>query len=218
MLNTAPLQVYNVTPFIGVLYMPAKCCVEGCSNQVKAKGLCAAHYVRARRGLDLSLPLTRTGTDAERLKLKTKINIETGCWEWTASLNTNGYGQFRINGTTEQAHRASWMIFKGPIPQDDSAYGTMNVLHKCDNPLCVNPEHLFLGDQSDNANDAVSKGRWGKRGMIGEKHGRALLTEEQVRMIRASSESAEVLATALKVSKSAILHVRNRRTWTHIQE
>lgn len=196
--------------------MPAKCCIEGCSNQVKARGLCAAHYVRMRRGANLSEPLTRTGTDAERLKLKTHLNSETGCWEWTASLNTNGYGQFRINGTTEQAHRAAWMIFRGPIPKDQSAYGTVNVLHRCDNPLCVNPEHLFLGDQSDNATDAVSKGRWGKRGMIGEEHGRARLTEPQVRLIRASSDSAETLAIKLNVSKSTILHVRKRRSWKHI--
>ena len=196
--------------------MPVKCCIEGCSNQVKAQGLCAAHYVRMRRGSDLSLPLTRTGTDAERLKLKTRINPDTSCWEWIASLNTNGYGQFRINGTTEQAHRAAWMIFRGPIPKDHSAYGTVNVLHRCDNPLCVNPDHLFLGDQTDNGNDAISNGRWGKRGMTGEKHGRALLTEAQVKLIRSSENSAETLAAKLKVSKSTILHVRKRRTWKHI--
>lgn len=196
--------------------MAAKCCIEGCVLPVKARGLCQAHYVRALRGSDLSAPLTRTGTDEQRLKLKTKLNPVTGCWEWTASLNTNGYGQFRINGTTEQAHRAAWMIFRGPIPADASAYGTVNVLHRCDNPLCVNPDHLFLGDQADNANDAVSKGRWGKRGMPGQLHGRAVLTEKDVRRIRASSESAEILAGKLNVSKSTILHVLKRRTWKHI--
>jgi HNH endonuclease len=216
MLQQASLQVYSVTPITGVHRMPAKCCIEGCSNFVKAQGLCSAHYMRMRKGSDLSIPLTRTGTDADRLKLKTRVNEQTGCWEWAASLNTNGYGQFRFNGTTEQAHRAAWVIFRGPIPKADSAYGTLNVLHKCDNPLCVNPDHLFLGDQSDNAKDAVSKGRWGKRGVIGENHGRAELTEEQVKQIRASDETAAVLSARYCISKSTVQHIRKRRTWTHI--
>jgi hypothetical protein len=196
--------------------MPRKCCIESCVLPVKAKGLCQAHYVRSLRGLDLSKPLTRTGTDKQRLKAKMRINPMTGCWEWMASVNTNGYGQFRINGTTEQAHRASWMIFRGPIPADGSAYGTVNVLHRCDNSLCVNPEHLFLGNQSENAKDAVKKGRWGQRGVPGQFHGRAVLTDNAVRQIRASLDSVETLAQKHKVSGSTICHVRKRRTWKHI--
>lgn len=196
--------------------MSVKCCVEDCLSIIKAKGLCQAHYVRMLRGQDLSKPLTRAGTDEERFKAKTKLNPDTGCWEWTASKNTNGYGQFSYQGTPEQAHRVAWLLFRGAIPADDSAYGTLNVLHKCDNPVCVNPEHLFLGDQSANIFDAVSKDRWGKRGLTGEAHGRAMITENDVRKIRSSKECVTALAERFHISTSAIRHILKRRSWKHL--
>lgn len=151
-----------------------------------------------------------------RLKAKISIDPKTACWNWTASLRPTGYGQMRYLGTTELAHRVSWVLFRGPIPKAKNAYGTLNILHHCDNPKCVNPEHLFIGDQADNANDAVSKRRWGKRGCVGERHGKAILTERTVRNIRASPLSAQQLARKYKISKSAIQHVLKRRSWTHI--
>lgn len=79
---------------------------------------------------------------------------ESGCWIWMASLNTRtGYGQFGLNGGMEFAHRASYKLFRGDIPE------TICVLHKCDVRPCVNPNHLFLGTKKDNAQDAISKGR-----------------------------------------------------------
>lgn len=158
----------------------------------------------------------REQTDILRLQSKIAINGLTGCWEWTASLTENGYGQFRFRGTRELAHRVSWILFRGEIPRDGSRYGTMNVLHRCDNPRCVNPGHLFLGDQHVNAKDSVSKGRWGKRGVIGVNHGRARLTETEIREIRASPDASEALAKRLRVSVSAIQHIRKRRTWRHV--
>lgn len=152
----------------------------------------------------------------ERLKEKVEVDPRTACWNWTASLRPTGYGQMRYLGTTELAHRVSWMLFRGPIPVADNVYGTLNVLHHCDNPKCVNPEHLYIGDQADNANDAVSRKRWGKRGCIGEKHGKAVLTDKNILVIRASSLSANQLAIKFKVSKSAIQHVLKRRSWKHI--
>jgi len=76
-----------------------------------------------------------------------------GCWNWAASLNNKGYGWFRIRGKTFTAHRASWMLFRGSIPAG------MCVLHKCDNPQCVRPSHLFLGTMRDNTQDMIRKGR-----------------------------------------------------------
>jgi len=151
-----------------------------------------------------------------RLKAKVEIDPRTACWNWTASLRPTGYGQMRYLGTTELAHRISWMLFRGPIPKAKNRYGTMNVLHHCDNPKCVNPQHLYIGDQSDNANDAVARDRWGKRGCKGEAHGRSKLTEKDVRAIRASEQSANQLADRYRVSKSAIQHVLRRRSWSHI--
>ncbi len=155
-------------------------------------------------------------SDEDRFKAKVAVS-PTGCWEWMGSLRPSGYGQFRFKGTTELAHRVAWILFKGDIPQNSSYYKTMNVLHRCDNPRCVNPDHLFLGDQFDNAVDAISKGRWGKRGCLGESHGRARITEAIVKAIRASDESAAVLAARYKISKGTIQHIRKRRTWRHVE-
>ena len=152
-----------------------------------------------------------------RLQEKIEIDPRTACWNWTASLRPTGYGQMRYLGTTELAHRVAWMLFRGPIPKANNRYGTMNVLHHCDNPKCVNPQHLFIGDQADNVRDAVAKQRWGKRGCQGERHGRSRLKEKDVREIRRSSLSTQQLAVKYKVSKSAIQHVLKGRSWTHLE-
>jgi len=77
---------------------------------------------------------------------------DSGCWKWTGALMGIGYGYFRVGDKLHGAHRVAYELYVGPI-------GIMHVLHKCDNPACVNPEHLFLGTNSDNVNDMTTKGR-----------------------------------------------------------
>ena len=82
------------------------------------------------------------------------VNEATGCWEWTGKIKEGRYGVIKVNRTNDAyAHRASWMIHFGEIPDG------MCVCHKCDNTRCVNPDHLFLGSLADNVRDMVAKGR-----------------------------------------------------------
>jgi hypothetical protein len=91
----------------------------------------------------------------ERFWSRVKKNKGNGCWTWTGSCHTNwGYGQVRVeNRKTKMVHRISWEMENGPIPEG------MKVLHKCDNPPCIRPSHLFLGTQSDNMQDCSRKSR-----------------------------------------------------------
>lgn len=112
----------------------------------------------------------------------------------------------------EKAHRVSWMLANGPIPAG------MVVCHRCDNPPCVNPDHLFLGTQIDNMRDRSKKGRGNHR--KGSRHGRAKLTEQDVRVIRSRYATGDWkqsdLAAEYGVSQPLIGHIVRRVTWRHI--
>jgi len=138
--------------------------------------------------------------------------MPSGCWEWSGSTCTNGYGQFIIAGRYQMAHRVSWQLHYGPIPND------LNVLHRCDNRLCVNPKHLFLGTQQDNVHDMLRKGR---RAIIrGSANGNSKLTEASVRLIKkrlAKGETCAELAREYDVSWSAINFIQTNRSWRHVR-
>lgn len=97
-------------------------------------------------------------TAAERLMRRSKRNKKTGCLEWQGwRAGLNLYGAISYRGKQYLAHRLSWLTFVGPIPNG------ARVLHKCDNPLCLEPSHLFLGTQADNVADMLGKGRGRKK-------------------------------------------------------
>jgi hypothetical protein len=111
------------------------------------------------------------------LRFWSKVQKSDDCWIWTGSKTGEGYGSLRVGARTVGTHRFSWVIENGSIPKG------LSVLHRCDNPSCVRPSHLFLGTQKDNMQDCMAKGRGNKaRGM---KHGKAKLTPEMVLAMRA---------------------------------
>ena len=98
--------------------------------------------------------------DEDRFIKKFQVDLKSECWIWTTCTSIARYGKFKLNGVWMGSHRAAYILFIGPIPKGQ------NVLHTCDMPPCVNPEHLFLGTQSDNNQDAMKKGRhYGSRKM-----------------------------------------------------
>lgn len=142
----------------------------------------------------------------ERLLNKIKIAAETGCWEWTAS-KTRGYAVIRANGRWCRANRVSYDLYCGPIADG------MHVLHRCDNPACVNPEHLFLGTNADNMADKVAKGRQ----LPGSAHSLAKLTDADVLAIRnAEGVTQLALATKYGVGQQQISRIRSGKRWAHL--
>lgn len=187
------------------------CSVEHCEREVAAKGLCWRHYQAARKYGDPTVVRQKQLhglTLAERFDAYTKKGPD--CWEWVGSKDRNGYGRLNIRGTPYLASRLSFALRYGDIPLG------RYVCHKCDNPTCVNPEHLFLGTQADNIADMHAKGRDRKRGLPGEQHHAAKLTDDAVREIRASSDSALDLSRRYGVSRATVQDVNDRKTWKHV--
>ena len=142
-----------------------------------------------------------------------KIAIGNECWEWHGYRFIKGYGQARWkldNGRSEvEAHRISWLIFRGPIPMGQQ------VLHSCDNHPCVRPKHLFLGSQKDNMQDCLSKNRFAR----GEKQWKSRLTTQTViaiRRLRNTGLTYRQLSKQFNVGYSTIGNLLQGNTWKHI--
>lgn len=135
------------------------------------------------------------------------------CWEWLAGLNTAGYGQFSQKSKKLSAHRVSYELNYDNIPDD------LFVLHKCDNPKCVNPYHLFLGTPKDNTTDMFKKGRNAPIYLValkGEEHGRSKMTRAQVVEIRKQyldGVKQQVLAKMYGLHQSHISAIVNYKVW-----
>lgn len=135
------------------------------------------------------------------------------CWEWTGAKYSNGYGSFRCGTRLGIAHRVAWELVKGAIPQG------LLILHRCDNPPCVNPAHLFVGTYADNTNDRNSKGRANPNPPVGERQPLSKLTAEDVLKIRklhSEGVKQRELARAFKVAPQTISALITRRTWKHV--
>ena len=143
------------------------------------------------------------------------------CWLWNGGRSPSGYGKFRVGRQSMRAHRVAWELTHGVIPQG------MLVCHHCDNPPCVRPDHLFLGDSHANSTDSARKGRTAfqrhpaiRYEVRGEQQHLARLTALQVQAIRARYAKGETnksqLAREFGVSTPTIRHLLNGRTWNHV--
>lgn len=148
--------------------------------------------------------------DGARQRFLAKIKRQkNGCWIWTGAVGSHGrYGSVGVAGRSYLAHRAAWFLFKGKDA------GTLCVCHTCDNGLCVNPDHLFVGTQGDNVHDMEQKRR--AYHPSGENHGRAKLSADDVRTIRSlhkAGASIRGLARIYPVDRATISAVVNRHSW-----
>lgn len=183
-----------------------RCSVEGCQNRYHAKGFCEKHYRRQR--------LTGT-TELEILsypaKFWNKVKKTDSCWLWIGSITMFGYGLFFVDDKKWPAHRYSYFLAHGQFPTD------LHVRHKCDTPLCVNPEHLILGTHADNMRDMAERGRAARQ--KGIDHPRAKLSESNVKEIRALLDSGHSVASISRlygVTRGCITPIKFGRRWTHV--
>ena len=146
--------------------MGRSCSFPGCGLPVKGNGLCRSHYMQQFRGKSLT-PIDDSHDwplDKRFWHFVVKGATPEACWGWTGfTTGTMGYAAISLDHRNVRAHRVSWELPRGPVPDG------LWELHRCDYPLCTNPAHLFLGTPSDNVQDMISKGRHrtGARSLVG---------------------------------------------------
>ena len=162
----------------------------------------------------MNLYARRFLSERERLESQTERLPWSGCWVWMGAIDSGGrrlpYGKFWVNsrGRSIVAHRASWAIYHGAIPNG------MRVLHRCDVACCVNPEHLFLGTNKDNTQDMIRKGR--KYVQRGEASRFNKITEEQARAIKDAHGNQYDIAAQFGVTQSCVSLIKRGKNWKHL--
>jgi hypothetical protein len=147
----------------------------------------------------------------ERFDEKYVVDTKSGCWIWTDHRNRDGYGVINVQGSNKLAHRVAYELLVGQIPPDK------HVLHKCDNPWCVNPLCLWLGTDADNVADRDAKGRQAR----GDTHGIAVLNEQTAAEVKwlglYSHYSCRVIGERYGIGQSAVDHILHGRRWANVQ-
>lgn len=156
---------------------------------------------------------TPTQAQIDRFWKYVDKNGENGCWVWTGTLDVNKYGVYSINHILYKAHRASYFFKHGFIDEK------LSCCHTCDNPSCVNPDHLWMGTQAENTKDRDRKGRTRTGHLYGDDNPGAKLTSDEVlaiREMRANGAKIPELSKMFGVCKSKIYQIIKRQCWKHI--
>lgn len=190
------------------------CCIKGCGEPPITLGLCNAHH---KANQQYGSPVASKMLPWRWLRMPHlnrfwyQVRKGDGCWEWAGGRDVDGYGVFKSehDGVEyRRAHRYSFAIHKGRIRPG------MAVCHTCDNPPCVNPDHLFLGSAAENMADKIAKGRG--RVLVGEKHGQAILTEDQAKAILNDPRPHSHIASDYNVHPATISSLKTRVSWPHL--
>jgi hypothetical protein len=195
----------------------SKCSMDGCLKEAKARGYCDTHYMRFRKHGDAA-KVSRVALKGKGLRDRFECQAvkKEGCWDWLGHKDDRGYCRIMVGGKIQLAHRVSWELHRGPLSDGQ------HVCHKCDNPSCTNPAHLFIGSQKDNIRDMYSKGRQnpgkGKPFEAGVANGNTSLSDSDVYAIRASKEPKKYLAAFYGVTYAQIWNIQTRRSWKHLPE
>lgn len=188
-----------------------ECEAQGCYKNSRNKGLCSGHYERLRKNgsANEEIPLRAVYRGSTEQRFWSKVDKTGDCWLWSGGTFNGGYGSLYEHGSGSiRAHVFSYKTFVGTIPPG------MHVLHRCDNPPCVRPEHLFLGSNADNVADKVAKGRQPR----GESMGSARLTSDQVIQIMQAEGPQRAIAKRFGVAQKTVSAIKTGTTWGHLFE
>lgn len=185
------------------------CKIESCEKKAIGFGFCSKHYTRLRRYGD---PLFPGMNGVKKKARKIDFVIRNDCFELIShKLNADGYSEIMINCRTKKVHRHIYEQCFGEIPKG------LVVRHKCDNPSCINPEHLEIGTHQDNIADMVSRNRQAK----GSKKPFSKLTENEVAEIKSLLSRGMTnrgIARIFSIDESVISDIKHKKAWKHVKE
>lgn len=183
------------------------CTVDNCEKPTVAFGFCSKHYTRFKRYGDVNFPGVKGGGRPTKIKFEISDN---GCFVLTShKLNSDGYAEIRIRGRANKIHRHIYEQCFGDIPRG------FVIRHKCDNPSCINPEHLEFGTHQDNVNDMISRDRHAK----GSRKPQSKLKEAdvvQIKRLIAKGKTNRNIATLFGIDESIISKIKHNKAWKHV--